>query len=746
MRIWKSALQVIGLLVFIVSLYSCGVPRESADNKSGGTGSETEATTSEDDGVYQGTVEKTEIDGDSSVNLRFGCIRNGIAYYICSTYDETEQEYKEFVRPMDVKTGYPAGEDFTINAGDEQINISSLEPCGDDAFVFTTMKYDMERGTSVFWLYKCSSDGTVVNKKNLSELPQIPEGSEFYHGIVSDGINIYLPTNGKLLVLGEGLGYKRTLSEGDVMSMCVGSDGLLYYLENYEGDISSYDPKTDKIARIIANIPSAVAVYADEGGKILVSTNSSLKSFDTATKETVKLFDFMDVNISATSFNGVWRDDEGDLHFYFCDYVTDTNSDVPGAVKLIPRAATVKRFDADSVPATEEIWLACFYANPDIRDAISEYNMAHPGLKVKLKVYSDEISDYQGQHDAYNKDLLDGVVYDIIKFDSSDLSMYTEKGLIEDLMPYIEKDSSFDLSKYYENILLAMKEDDKLYALVSGTMIIDLLGNAEVFGDKESITFDDVAKARAEHPDIPFFHYVQDSMGAFFFLLNIDYRPYLGGRDGVYDFTTPEFKKLCEFAATFPARSKEEFIPAYGYEALGEGREVLAREYYWAPEAWFTTRIQNGNKIKSYTGLTLEGKGYYLQPSTTYSISSMSRHKEEAWEIIKALLDTKSEFFASEYRASKEVTEYDLDMYFSRYNNGSTIVMGGTSYEMSMEKGDYDIVRGMLENATLGHSLDNQVYAIVYEEMPAYFAGKKTLDEVIKVMQSRVNLFIEENR
>ncbi|MBO4679347.1 MAG: hypothetical protein J5626_06725, partial [Lachnospiraceae bacterium] len=59
---------------------------------------------------------------------------------------------------------------------------------------------------------------------------------------------------------------------------------------------------------------------------------------------------------------------------------------------------------------------------------------------------------------------------------------------------------------------------------------------------------------------------------------------------------------------------------------------------------------------------------------------------------------------------------------------------------------DCDTIRGMLENATLGHSLDNQVYAIVYEEIPAYFAGEKSLDETIKIIQKRVDLYVEENR
>ena len=240
MRSLKSAAAVLALLFFVISLYGCGKESTTSGEAGGATSGET--TVAQDDGVYQGTIEKADVIDDSTVNLRFGCINNGIAYYICSSYDETEQRYREFVRPVDVKSGNPAGEDFFIKAGDEQISISSLAPCGDDAFVFTTMKYDADKDLSVFWVYKCSSDGTVLNKKDLSEIPQIPEGSDFYQGLVSDGSDIYLPSAGKLFVLGEGLGYKKTLLDSGVVSICLGSDGILYYLDNYQGDLSSYDP------------------------------------------------------------------------------------------------------------------------------------------------------------------------------------------------------------------------------------------------------------------------------------------------------------------------------------------------------------------------------------------------------------------------------------------------------------------------------------------------------------------------
>lgn len=744
MKVAKRAVCFIFSLIFAIGISGCGKEAASADTQPERAASVNAETTLQDDGVYQSTIEKTEVDNAASDSIRYGCAYNGIVYYIYSKFDENRQYYMDFIRSVSAETGETVREDFSINDGEDPVYISSIAPCGDDAFIFTSNHW--EENKSISWLYKCSADGTVLNKKNLSEIPRIPEDATFYSGIASDGTNIYLPTDTKLLVLGEGLNYKRTISDSTPMSMCLGDDGCLYFIDNFEGNISVYNPKTDKITESIANIPSARALFKGGDGEIFAATNTSLKSLNTVTKEIVKLFDYLDANINTTSFNGMLRDTSGDIHLFYYDLLTDNESGVPGAMKLVPREAVVKRYEADSVPKTDEIWLACFYANPDIKDAISEYNMSHPNLKVKLKCYSDEISDYNAQIEAYDRDLLNGVVYDIIKFDRPDLSKYTEKGLLENLVPYIEKDSSFDLNKYYENILLAKKEGDKLYSLVSGTMIIDLLGNVATFGDKESITFDDVIKARTEKPGTPFIHYVTNGLGATLMLLNIDYRMYLGGKEGVYDFTTPEFKKLCEFASTFPATTKDDFIPAYSFEQLAEGTEVLAREYYWSPEAYLTTKSRYGNKIKSYKGLTLDGDSYYMEPSTTYSISSQSNHKEEAWEVIKILLDAKNKYSSSEFRASKEVTAYDLDYYYMMFKDNISVRINGTDTRILMDKSDYDVIENMLEHATLGHSLDDIVRDIVREELPAFFTGEKSFDEVVKVMQKRVNLYIEEKK
>ena len=42
------------------------------------------------------------------------------------------------------------------------------------------------------------------------------------------------------------------------------------------------------------------------------------------------------------------------------------------------------------------------------------------------------------------------------------------------------------------------------------------------------------------------------------------------------------------------------------------------------------------------------------------------------------------------------------------------------------------------------NSIDSEINIILIEEMPAYFSGQKTLDDVISVMEDRVQTFLDE--
>ena len=68
-------------------------------------------------------------------------------------------------------------------------------------------------------------------------------------------------------------------------------------------------------------------------------------------------------------------------------------------------------------------------------------------------------------------------------------------------------------------------------------------------------------------------------------------------------------------------------------------------------------------------------------------------------------------------------------------------------YGYSMGPVSNDIVDRYIDqisDAVLVPDLDSSILVIVNEEMPAYFQGDKSLDEVISILENRINLMLTE--
>ena len=55
-----------------------------------------------------------------------------------------------------------------------------------------------------------------------------------------------------------------------------------------------------------------------------------------------------------------------------------------------------------------------------------------------------------------------------------------------------------------------------------------------------------------------------------------------------------------------------------------------------------------------------------------------------------------------------------------------------------------DDYRGIIESISSVSGMDSAVGSILLEELPAYFEGQKTIDEVISIITSRAQTIIDE--
>ncbi len=755
MRLIKTCATVM-LMLLMVGLAAC-----SKDNVSGGTlaasdkagsadGESNIAELKEDDGVYIATIDNFELTDANGEEVHFSCYKNGEIYGTVYKYIEEIKQYADYIKIIDAETGKTKGDDIELIDNDgNHIVVSMIAPVDDQELAVLANFYTDNHEVCI--LYLADKSGNIKAVKALDEVPGLREDA--YAGkMISDGTYVYVLYDGKLLAFDRELNYKKTVLESDYVNFCVGNDNLLYIMDSLgNGKLSSYDAVKDKYIEEVADFPMGNAICPGIGDELLVESSSFIRSYNVKTGESTKLFDFTDVGFTPQVINSMYRDKAGDIHILYYELGEKTVENEYGGhdtiQTMISKCALLKRFDKSEVPETEEIRIACNYYNDDVRKVINEFNLSHSDVKIKIKAYSEEYSDDEAMQTAMEQDIINREDYDIYCLYSSDVKKYSDKGLFDDLMSYIENDPSFDMSEYYENGLLAMKEGDKLYGIVTDVMLGSLVGDVTVFGDKECLTLEDIIDARKKYPDISFMSDATDLIVVSTLINLYDYTYYLGGELGTYNFYTKEFRALCELARTFP-KSSGDGLYMYASGLVDSNDVKLLTPVYYGSENVLLSRAAYGKMHKSYGAPSTTGNGYFIHPVKAYCINANSTHKEEAWKIIKNLLDAKPDWFGTQFRVNKELFMHDLENMYDQANADypGSVTMGGVTYTLSMSKEDISLIEQMMSGAQPVNNLDGPVYDIMTEELPAYFAGEKSLDDVIGIMQKRVNLYLEESR
>ena len=159
---------------------------------------------------------------------------------------------------------------------------------------------------------------------------------------------------------------------------------------------------------------------------------------------------------------------------------------------------------------------------------------------------------------------------------------------------------------------------------------------------------------------------------------------------------------------------------------------------------------------------TEEGSGNYLTAGSDHyniGISALSKHKEGAWAFLEYLhgdyLD--NEYTADENPLYPAKLRFLEDAVYGRVGKEETLNVSHGSWSdesltfeevtCSLTREEADMIMDMLENAApRSYELYSQVlFEIIYEEAESYFDGDKPVEEVMRLIQNRVQLYLSEN-
>lgn len=187
----------------------------------------------------------------------------------------------------------------------------------------------------------------------------------------------------------------------------------------------------------------------------------------------------------------------------------------------------------------------------------------------------------------------------------------------------------------------------------------------------------------------------------------------------------------------------------YEKDALLE-KVVLKQNYY----IWFELFRAGHNDDFSMIGYPCEknmGTGAMFDVPCLYSISAKSKNKDQAWIFIREMLeDDRQEAITDDFPISKKVFETKLQRSLKVSDESERVVyiIGDTQIEARLgeiSESDIERVKKCVYESNQYYYMDKDFFNIIREESESFYTGQKTAEEVIAVINNRLNIYFHEN-
>lgn len=398
--------------------------------------------------------------------------------------------------------------------------------------------------------------------------------------------------------------------------------------------------------------------------------------------------------------------------------------------------------------------LADFENSSYLRQLAESYQETHGGITIEIKQY--ERSD-QTEEDGVlllQREIISGTGPDLINYGSG----YTTSDIVgvytEDLLPRLTGQDA-----YYENILQAFTYQDSLYAVPLGFTLKSFAGAAERLEGRESWTIRELMACYESQRDERILYPGEQKIDVFGTLMSGSLEYYIDWETGVCSFDGEEFRAVMEFCNGFPDHLElaDDFSTKQTY--LDDKALLLPITIQDVFDICKAEYIFDDREI-TFIGFPVEsGCGTMIEPSgPVLAVSGVSAHSEAAWDFIEWCLGEDAQGgLPSGFPVNRDALEARLTEAMEiEYETGSDGAQTPVVKDRIIFEGDdpeelccvtpeqADCLRTLIETADFSSTTDMEIYNILLEEIAAYFDGQKTLDETADIIQSRVEIVVNE--
>ena len=621
---------------------------------------------------------------------------------------------------------------------------------------------------------------------NLSSFAVDADGNLY----VSDYNNIYvLDAEGNVQFKLDGSQYNGSLYRLNAQQV-----GVMWY--NYTDDVNAADENGQYFVTIDleakdwgekVKLPSNVwSIFpGDDAYDFYYTYNNNIYGYTSKTDTKDKLVDWMACDVDTNNMSGYAMLSDSRVAALMQDWSTD-----PTTYQLI----VLHRVDASEIKEKKVLTLACMYLDWNLRSMIVEYNKTNDEYRINVVDYSEYATDddYNAGVTKLTTEIISGSVPDIFLTSNLPIDKYAAKGVIADLNTFMDGGNGLSRDYFVPQILNALEKDGKLYELPTSFSVTTAYALSSIASQYDTWNVAAVQDAMTQLQEgATVFSDGWTKNTALSNCLSRNLSAFVDWTTGKCEFDSEAFQQLLAFCNSFPAETSD----GDGAIAYATSTDIAIDDAMWESDA---TRITNGKQLMStiemysfdsyiwnvyairdkitFTGYpTEDGSGSSFGLQMPMAISSVTKYPDAAWDFVCSIIKKMNTIDENNYYYGFPISQaaFDAEMtdimteQYQLDENGEQVDWDGDgepdkavrgSYE-TMENGetvykdvyaltqeDVDQILGVINSTSSVYDYDQEILDIITDEVAAYFAGDKDVQTTANMIQSRVNLYVQEQR
>ena len=607
---------------------------------------------------------------------------------------------------------------------------------------------------------------------------------------VSDYNNIYvLDAEGNVQFKLDGSQYNGSLYRLNAQQV-----GVMWY--NYTDDVNAADENGQYFVTIDletkdwgekVKLPSNVwSIFpGDDAYDFYYTYNNNIYGYTSKTDTRDKLVDWLACDVDTNNMSGYAMLSDSRVAALMQDWSTD-----PTTYQLI----VLHRVDASEIKEKKVLTLACMYLDWNLRSMIVEYNKTNDEYRINVVDYGEYATDddYNAGVTKLTTEIISGSVPDIFLTSNLPIDKYAAKGVIADLNTFMDGGNGLSRDYFVPQVMSALEKDGKLYELPTSFSVQTAYALSSIASQYDTWNVAAVQDAMTQLQEgATVFSDGWTKNTALSNCLSRNLSAFVDWTTGKCEFDSEAFQQLLAFCNSFPAETSD----GDGAIAYATSTDLAVDDAMWESDA---TRITNGKQLMStiemysfdsyiwnvyairdkitLTGYpTEDGSGSSFGLQMPMAISSVTKYPDAAWEFVCSIIKKMNTIDENNYYYGFPISQaaFDAEMtdimteQYQLDENGEQVDWDGDgepdkairgSYE-TMENGEtvykdvyaltqeeIDQILGVINNTHSVYDYDQEILDIITDEVAAYFAGDKDVQTTANMIQSRVNLYVQEQR